>query len=95
MIVAFSGKYFASLFSLKAMGYSWRQSSAVGGLNNARGLMELIIANVGFSYGIITGALYSLLVLLAIVSTILAMPIYRISLYEGLPAIAPETSYQE
>jgi Kef-type K+ transport system membrane component KefB len=81
MLVAFAGKFFSSLFSLKAMGYSWRQSSAVGGLNNARGLMELIIANVGLTYGIITGALYSLLVLLAIISTLLAMPIYKASLY--------------
>jgi Kef-type K+ transport system membrane component KefB len=81
MLVAFAGKYFSSLFSLKVMGYSWRQSSAVGGLNNARGLMELIIANVGLTYGIITGALYSLLVLLAIISTLLAMPIYKASLY--------------
>ena len=85
MLVAFAGKYFSSLFSLKAMGYSWRQSSAVGGLNNARGLMELIIANVGLTYGIITEALYSLLVLLAVVSTLLAMPIYKASLYMGLP----------
>jgi Kef-type K+ transport system membrane component KefB len=90
MLVAFAGKYFSSLFSLKAMGYSWRQSSAVGGLNNARGLMELIIANVGFTYGIITGALYSLLVLLAIISTLLAMPIYKASLYKGLPPAVPE-----
>ena len=85
MLVAFAGKYFSSLFSLKAMGYSWRQSSAVGGLNNARGLMELIIANVGLTYGIITGALYSLLVLLAIISTLLAMPIYKLSISSRLP----------
>jgi Kef-type K+ transport system membrane component KefB len=90
MIVAFAGKYFSSLFSLKAMGYSWRQASAVGGLNNARGLMELIIANVGFTYGIITGALYSLLVLLAILSTLLAMPIYKASLYKDLSPAIPE-----
>ena len=87
MVVAFAGKYFSSLFTLKALGYSWRQSSAVGGLNNARGLMELIIANVGLTYGIITGALYSLLVLLAIVSTLLAMPIYKASLGKGLSAV--------
>ena len=85
MLVAFAGKYFSSLFSLKAMGYSWRQSSAVGGLNDARGLMELIIANVGLTYGIITGALYSLLVLLAIISTLLAMPIYKLSISSRLP----------
>jgi Kef-type K+ transport system membrane component KefB len=93
MIVAFAGKYLSSLFTLKAMGYSWRQSSAVGGLNNARGLMELIIANVGFTYGIITGALYSILVLLAILSTLLAMPIYKASLYKDLsPAIPDEVN---
>jgi Kef-type K+ transport system membrane component KefB len=77
--LAFAGKYLSTLFTMKGFGYSWKESSAVGGLINARGLMELIIANLGLMYGIISPELYSVLVLVAVLSTLLAMPIYRAS----------------
>jgi Kef-type K+ transport system membrane component KefB len=79
VVLAFAGKYLSTLFSMKSMGYNWKESSAIGGLINARGLMELIIANLGLMYGVISAELYSILVLIAVLSTLCAMPIYRLS----------------
>jgi Kef-type K+ transport system membrane component KefB len=89
VVLALSGKYLTTLFTMKGMGYSWRESSAIGGLINARGLMELIIANLGLMYGVISPELYSILVLIAVLSTLAAMPIYRLS------KLKPETEKQK
>ena len=77
---AFISKYGSVLITMKSFGYTWRESSAIGGLINARGLMVLIVANIGLDYKIINSNLYSILVLLAVLSTLLAMPIYKMSL---------------
>ena len=77
---AFIAKYGAVLFSMRLFGYSWRDSSAIGGLVNARGLMELIVANIGLEYHIIDSNTFSILVLIAVVTTLSAMPIYNFSL---------------
>jgi Kef-type K+ transport system membrane component KefB len=77
---AFISKYGSVLITMKSFGYNWRESSAIGGLINARGLMVLIVANIGLDYKIINSNLYSILVLLAVLSTLLAMPIYKMSL---------------
>ncbi|MBL0329148.1 MAG: cation:proton antiporter [Bacteroidetes bacterium] len=77
---AFLSKYGSSTIAMKLTGYSWRESSAIGGLTNARGLMELIVANIGLSYAVISKDLYSILVLIAILTTLFAMPIYNLSM---------------
>jgi Kef-type K+ transport system membrane component KefB len=74
------GKYLPVLLSMKAIGFSWRESSAIGALINARGLMELIIANIGLEYKIIDVRTYSILVLIAVITTLSAMPIYTASI---------------
>ncbi|MZO88443.1 cation:proton antiporter, partial [Escherichia coli] len=50
---------------------------AVGALMNARGLMELIIINIGLQKGIIGPALFSMLVIMALVTTFMASPIFE------------------
>ncbi|MDQ3048375.1 MAG: cation:proton antiporter [Bacteroidota bacterium] len=83
LLFSFIGKYVVSALAMRASGFNWKESSAIGGMMNARGLMELIIANIGLMYGIITPVLYSILVLLAILSTLGAMPIYNFSMNYG------------
>lgn len=80
VVFAFFSKYASAAIAMKLTGYSWRESSAIGGLTNARGLMELIVANIGLSYAVITKDLYSILVLIAILTTLFAMPIYNLSM---------------
>lgn len=77
---AFISKYGSATIAMKLTGYSWRESSAIGGLTNSRGLMELIVANIGLSYAVISNDLYSILVLIAILTTLFAMPIYNLSM---------------
>ena len=80
-LIAFASKYLSCTLTMRYVsGFSWRESSAIGGLVNSRGLMELIIANIGLSYGLINTDLYSILVLVAIGSTLAAMPIYNWSM---------------
>ncbi|MEH0196745.1 cation:proton antiporter [Caulobacter sp. CCNWLY153] len=50
----------------------------IGALMNARGLMELIIINIGLQKGIIGPALFSMLVLMAIITTLMASPLFEI-----------------
>jgi Kef-type K+ transport system membrane component KefB len=88
MLAAFAGKYLGCGLVVRAQGYSWRYASAVGGLMNARGLMILIFINIGLAYELVTPEMFAILVLVAIVTTAAAMPIYRASLPDHLEAQA-------
>lgn len=80
MMVAFVSKYLSCTLAMRSIGFSWSESSAVGGLFNARGLMLLIFANLGLSQGLIGEAMFSILVMTAVVTTAAAMPIFQRSL---------------
>ncbi|HEX6292667.1 MAG TPA: cation:proton antiporter [Herpetosiphonaceae bacterium] len=80
LLAAVVGKYGGCGLTMRMMGFSWRQSSAIGGLMNARGLMELMLINLGLAYGMITQDVFSILMLMTIITTAMAMPIYRLSL---------------
>lgn len=80
LVAATIGKYVGCGLTVRLQGFSWRYASAVGGLMNARGLMILIFINIGLSYHLITSELFSMLVVVAIVTTGAAMPIYRASM---------------
>ncbi len=75
--VATAGKFGGTLFSARLCGLSWRNASALGILMNTRGLSELIILNLGMDMKIITPRLFAMLVLMALVTTILAPPIFH------------------
>lgn len=83
IVLSMASKFIPVLLVMKFSGFSWRTSTAMGGLMNARGLMELIIANIGLSYGVINSPTYSILVLLAILSTLGATPIYELATKNG------------
>ncbi|XVQ14181.1 cation:proton antiporter [Spirillospora sp. CA-255316] len=78
--VAFAGKYLSCLLAMRLQGNGWRISSAVGALMNARGLMILIFIGVGRQQGLLGQDLYSILVLVAVLTTCAAVPLYRLSL---------------
>lgn len=84
---AFTGKYLSCLFVMRAQGHSWRVASAVGSLMNARGLMILIFIGVGLEHGVLNSELYTILVLVAVLTTVAAMPLYRLSLPKKLEEI--------
>ena len=53
---------------------------------NARGLMELILLNIGYERGMITQTLFTTLVLMAVVTTVMAVPLFNLVYREGEPA---------
>ena len=71
------GKGVACYAAARWHGESHRESVAIGALMNARGLMELIILNIGLARGIIEPALFTIMVLMAVVTTLMATPIFQ------------------
>jgi len=66
----------ASYLAARAVGEDHRAALGIGALMNARGLMELIIINIGLTNGIIGPGLFAMLVLMAIVTTLMASPLF-------------------
>lgn len=77
LVVSFAGKFGAVGLAARWQGMGWREAGSMGALANARGLMELILLNIGQSAGLITNELYTILALMTIITTLLATPIQR------------------
>ncbi|OBF93745.1 potassium transporter [Mycobacterium sp. 852002-51152_SCH6134967] len=77
LIVAIAGKGVACAAAARLSKVPLRESVALGSLMNARGLIELILLNIGLEAGIITPTLFTILVLVAIVTTLMAAPIFE------------------
>ncbi|MEC3957776.1 cation:proton antiporter [Nocardia sp. CDC153] len=78
LVVSFAGKFGAIGLAARWQGMGWREAGSMGALANARGLMELILLNIGQTAGLITDELYTILALMTIVTTFAATPIQRI-----------------
>jgi Kef-type K+ transport system membrane component KefB len=77
IIVATLGKGVACWGAARLNGESNREAMSIGALMNARGLMELILLNIGLQRGIITPTLFTIMVIMAIVTTLMATPIFE------------------
>jgi Kef-type K+ transport system membrane component KefB len=77
ILVATLGKFGGSTIAARVTGLRWREASAIGVLMNTRGLMELIVLNVGMDLGVITPTVFTMLVIMALVTTIGTTPILR------------------
>jgi Kef-type K+ transport system membrane component KefB len=75
VVIAILGKGIACALVARAAGESWRDATVLGSLMNARGLMELIILDIGLAAGLITPTLFTIMVLMAIVTTVMASPL--------------------
>ncbi|OBJ86649.1 cation:proton antiporter [Mycobacterium asiaticum] len=77
LVVSIAGKGVACTLAARLKKVPFRESVALGSLMNARGLIELILLNIGLQAGIITPTLFTILVLVAIVTTLMATPIFE------------------
>lgn len=77
LVASFAGKGLACWAAARIAGESPRDAQAIGALMNARGLMELILINIGLQAGVIQQGLFSILVLMAIVTTLMATPLFN------------------
>jgi Kef-type K+ transport system membrane component KefB len=88
--VAVAGKLGGSALAARVSGVPWREALALGTLMNTRGLMELVILNVGLDLGVLSPALYSMLVLMALATTVMTQPL--LSALGGQRPAAPAKS---
>ena len=72
--VATIGKFGGSALAARWVGQSWKNSLTIGALMNTRGLMELIVLNIGYDLGVLTPQVFAMMVLMALVTTFMTGP---------------------
>jgi Kef-type K+ transport system membrane component KefB len=96
LVVAIAGKGVACWLAARATGIPNREALGIGTLMNARGLMELIIINIGLQRGIISEGLFATLVIMAVVTTIMTSPLFDwVMGKKPLSEHEPETSMKD
>ena len=88
--VAIAGKWIGALGAARLTGFPPREASAIAALMNTRGLTELIVLNIGLELGVVTPALFTALVLVALVTTFMTGPVLRLIDPGGVLAVQPE-----
>ncbi len=78
VLVAVVGKWGGSTVAARVTGMPWREAGAIGVLMNTRGLMELVILNIGLDIGVISPALFAMMVLMALVTTFMTSPLLEL-----------------
>jgi Kef-type K+ transport system membrane component KefB/nucleotide-binding universal stress UspA family protein len=78
LLVAVGGKFGGSTVAARITGLSWRESGALGILMNTRGLMELVILTIGLEIGVISPALYTMMVMMALITTAMTTPMLEL-----------------
>ncbi|WP_433271674.1 cation:proton antiporter [Actinosynnema sp. CS-041913] len=78
MLVAVGGKFAGALLAAKLCRLGWRESATLGTLLNTRGLTELVILSIGLQLGLLDRDLYSQLVLMAVVTTMMTGPLVKL-----------------
>jgi len=74
IVVAITGKFIGSALAAKFVRQSWKDSLTIGALMNTRGLMELVVLNIGYDLGILTPKVFAMLVIMALVTTFMTGP---------------------
>lgn len=82
IVVAVAGKFGGASIAARISGRNWAEASALGVLMNARGLVELVVLNIGLDIGVISPPLFAMLVIMALTTTFMTTPlldlIYRL-----------------
>lgn len=74
LLVAVTGKFGGSAIAARMVGQSWKDSLSIGVLMNTRGLMQLIVLNIGYDLGILSPEIFAMMVLMALVTTFMTGP---------------------
>ena len=77
ILLACVGKFGGSAVAARLTGMRWREAGAIGVLMNTRGLMELIVLNLGLDLGVISPTLFTMMVLMALVTTVITTPLLK------------------
>jgi Kef-type K+ transport system membrane component KefB len=79
ILVATLGKGGGTLVSARLMGLKWNEAFSLAALMNTRGLVELVALNIGYDLGILSPAIFAMMVLMALVTTFLAVPLLSLA----------------
>ena len=74
ILVAIIGKFIGSAVAAKFVGQNWKDSLTIGALMNTRGLMELIVLNIGYDLGVLSPEIFTMAVIMALVTTFMTGP---------------------
>jgi Kef-type K+ transport system membrane component KefB len=83
ILVATIGKLGGATIAARITGSNWREASALGVLMNTRGLIELIVLNIGLDLGVISPTVFSMMVVMALVTTMMTSPVLRVLIPEA------------
>lgn len=75
IVVAIAGKLGGSMLMARWTGMQWSDAFAIGVLMNTRGLVELVVLNIGYDLGILSGRIFAMMVLMALVTTFMTGPL--------------------
>lgn len=75
VLVAVVGKFGGSSLTARVVGQSWKDAFAIGALMNTRGLMELVVLNIGYDLGILSPEIFAIMVLMALITTFMTGPL--------------------
>jgi Kef-type K+ transport system membrane component KefB len=89
ILIAVAGKWIGAMAAAAYGGFGLRDSAVMGALMNTRGLTELIVLNIGLDLGLMTRAMFTMLVVMALVTTFMAGPALRLLDPRGELAAAP------
>jgi len=97
ILVAVVGKFLGSALAAKFVGQSWSDSLTIGALMNTRGLMELIVLNIGLELKVLTPAVFTMMVIMALVTTFMTGPALDFInfIFKNKDAIVPEVVVNE
>ena len=92
ILVAVVGKFVGSALAAKFVGQNWKESLTIGALMNTRGLMELVVLNIGYDLGVLTSEIFTMMVIMALVTTFMTGPALDLInwIFKSEEAVIPE-----
>jgi Kef-type K+ transport system membrane component KefB len=85
LIVAVAGKLGGATLSARAVGIPWRDATAIGVLMNTRGLMEMVVLNIGRDIGVVSPSLFTMCIIMALVTTAMTTPLLDVLVRKKVP----------
>jgi len=94
ILVAVAGKFIGSALAARFVGQNWKDSLSIGALMNTRGLMELVVLNIGYDLGVLTPEIFAMMVIMALVTTFMTGPALDLinRIFKSKPEISQEVS---
>ncbi len=74
VLIAITGKFLGSALAARYVKLSWKDSLTIGSLMNTRGLMELVVLNIGYELGVLTPQIFAMMVIMALLTTFMTGP---------------------